>query len=169
MLRSKSSPVRLSDAKPWRAGLLFLALPVLPFAGCTHQTLRPSTQPNAPVLSGDSAHPPSTRGWLDTRLYFGLGPADHPEQGINESAWRQFLDREVTPRFPDGLTVLDGYGQWEGKNETVPERLRSKILLIDYPDNAENRRKIDAIRSAWKKLTGDQSVLRVTQPADVSF
>jgi hypothetical protein len=41
--------------------------------------------------------------------------------------------------------------------------------VIDYPDTADNRDKIEAIRAAWKQRTGDQSVLRVTQPADVSF
>jgi hypothetical protein len=43
------------------------------------------------------------------------------------------------------------------------------VLIIDYLDTQENRAKIDAIRTAWKKQTGDQSVLRVTAPADVSF
>ncbi|HEY2466291.1 MAG TPA: DUF3574 domain-containing protein [Terracidiphilus sp.] len=106
---------------------------------------------------------------MDTKLYFGLGPADHPEQGVTESDWRAFLDREVTPRFPYGLSVMDVYGQWQGKKQAVPERLRSKMLIIDYPDTAENRAKVDAIRSAWKQKTGDQSVMRVTEPADVSF
>jgi hypothetical protein len=43
------------------------------------------------------------------------------------------------------------------------------MLIVDYPDTKENRDKVEAIRSAWKKMTGDQSVLRVTQPVDVSF
>jgi len=43
------------------------------------------------------------------------------------------------------------------------------MLVIYYPDSADNRTKIDAIRAAWKRMTGDQSVLRVTEPADVSF
>ena len=65
--------------------------------------------------------------------------------------------------------MVDVYGQWQGKSEASPERLRSKLLIIDYPDNAENRAKIDAIRAAWKQRTGDQSVLSVTEPAEVSF
>jgi hypothetical protein len=121
------------------------------------------------TLQGDAAHPAQTQGWVDTKLYFGLGPADRPEQGISESAWRSFLDQAVTPRFPDGLSVIDVYGQWQGKQETAPERLHSKLLVIYYPDTLENRQKIEAIRAAWKQRTGDQSVLRVTQAADVSF
>ncbi len=115
------------------------------------------------------AHPAHAGGWVDTKLYFGLGPAEQPQKGMSDGQWRDFLDREVTPRFPDGLSVVDVYGQWQGRNETAPERLRSKLLIIDYLDNAENRAKIEAIRAAWKQRTGDQSVLRVTEPADVSF
>ena len=143
----------------------FLALAL---AACAHP---PNTRSvaTAPTLQGDAAHPGQTKGWVDTKLYFGLGPAEHPEQGVSEADWRGFLDREVTPRFPDGLSVLDVYGQWQGKNQTAPERLQSKMLIIDYPDTAENRAKVEAIRSAWKQKTGDQSVMRVTEPADVSF
>ena len=149
-------------------------LPVLAAAlgaalgGCVHPRATPP-QATAPTLQGDSNHPGQTAGWVDTELYFGLGAADHPDQGIGEQKWRDFLDREVTPRFPSGLSVADVYGQWLSKGKTEPERLRSKMLIILYPDSAENRAKIDAIRAAWKQMTGDQSVLRVTKPADVSF
>lgn len=106
---------------------------------------------------------------MRTELYFGLGPADHPDQGISEAQWLDFLDREVTQRFPAGLSAANLYGQWQGKDEPQPSRLRSKVLIILYQNTAENKAKIDAIRAAWKERTGDQSVLRVTQPADVSF
>ena len=119
--------------------------------------------------SADPAHPAATGGWVDTRLYFGLGPADQPEGGISPRAWRDFLDQEVTPRFPAGLSVIDVYGQWQGAHDAVPKRLRSKLLVIDHPDDARNRAAIEAIRSAWKRRTGDLSVLRVTVPAEVSF
>lgn len=137
--------------------------------GCGYHDAGPRPAATAPTLEGDAAHPGQAQGWVDTKLYFGLGPADHPEQGISEVKWREFLDREVTPRFPDGLSVLDVYGQWLSKGQTVPERLHTKMLIVYYPDSTENRGKIDAIRAAWKKMTGDQSVLRVTEPADVSF
>ena len=144
---------------------LLAALFALQLAACVTATAPVASS----TLQGDAAHPAQTQGWVDTRLYFGLGPADQPGQGIGESAWRDFLDKEVTPRFPAGLSVIDVYGQWQGKQETVPERLHSKMLVIYYPDTADNRGKIEAIRAAWKQRTGDQSVLRVTQSADISF
>jgi hypothetical protein len=148
--------------------VLLLSLLAFALAGCAHQPA--STAPTvAPTLTGDPAHPGATKGWVDTKLYFGLGPADHPEQGISEAQWREFLDKQVTPRFPSGLSVIDVYGQWRGKNSSTPSRLRSKLLIVDYPDSEENRDKIEAIRAAWKQQTGQQSVLRITTPADVSF
>lgn len=121
------------------------------------------------ALRGDVHHPAQAQGWVETRLYFGLGPADDAAHGVSERDWRTFLDAEVTPRFPDGLSVLDVYGQWQGKDQASPERLRSKLLVIDYTDTPTNRAKVESIRAAWKQRTGDQSVLRVTQPAEVSF
>jgi hypothetical protein len=121
------------------------------------------------TLHGDQAHPAKTLGWVDTELYFGLGPADDAAKGVSEQEWRAFLDKEVTPRFPAGLSVVDVYGQWQGKGETAPERIRSKELIIDYPQTAANAKKIEAIRVAWKQKTGDRSVMKVTLPAEVSF
>lgn len=141
---------------------IFLGM-MLACAGCTAHTPAVS-----PTLSGDVAHPATTAGWMRTELYFGLGTADHTD-GVTEAQWRAFLDKEVTPRFPSGLTVLDAYGQWQGSKQPQPERLRSKIVVLLYADGPTQRGAIDAIRSAWKAKTGDQSVLRVTQSAEVSF
>jgi hypothetical protein len=144
--------------------LLPALLLLLPLAALSAQT---------PTLHGDPTHPAHAIHWLDTRLYFGLGPADDTTKGTSEAAWRDFLDKEVTPRFPDGLSVLDVYGQWLGKQQAAegksPDRERSKLLVIDYPATAANAAKIEAIRTAWKARTHARSVLKVTQPADVSF
>jgi hypothetical protein len=149
--------------------VLAALLVALSMSGCVRPPIRPATGNTAPTLRGDPAHPSVTQGWVDTKLYFGLGPASQSNKGVSEAEWMAFLDREVTSRFPSGLSVVDVYGQWQGKNQTAPERLRSKCLMIEYPDTAENRMKVEAIRAAWKRATGDESVLRVTEPAEVSF
>jgi hypothetical protein len=149
------------------AGIAFVASLFL--AGCaTPPSHAPVGSGTSATLAGDAAHPGSTAGWVRTELYFGLG-LEGGNGGVDEAGWRAFLDREVTSRFPDGLSVVDVYGQWQGKGQTQPERLRSKLLLLLYPDTPAHRADVEAIRVAWKAKTGDQSVLRVTQPADVSF
>ena len=120
-------------------------------------------------LSGDPAHPAAAAGWVRTELYFGIALADDPNPTRTEAKWRAFLDSEVTPRFPDGLSVFDVYGQWRSKGQAQPVRQRSKVLVVLYPDTPEHRADIDAVRAAWKRDTGDQSVLKVTQAAEVSF
>ena len=32
--------------------------------------------------------------------------------GVSNAAWARFVDREITPRFPGGLSVVDAAGQW---------------------------------------------------------
>ena len=56
--------------------------------------------------------------------------AGAPEVGEAELA--AFLAEEATPRFPDGLTVLDAAGQWRGADGRVL-RERSKLLVIALP------------------------------------
>jgi hypothetical protein len=128
----------------------------------------PAPQKSA-ALTGDPAHPAAAVGWVRTELYFGIALADDPNPTRTEAKWRAFLDSEVTPRFPDGLSVFDIYGQWRGKGQTQPIRQRSKVIVVLYPDTPEHRADIDAVRAAWKRDTGDQSVLKVTQAAEVSF
>ncbi len=53
---------------------------------------------------------PADRSMVQTTLYFGLSrPAG---KDITAEEWQQFVDRDVTPRFRDGLTVFDARGQW---------------------------------------------------------
>src|SRR5579883_2722073 len=150
------------------AGLMLLGLLLSACATtATQQHSAPST------LAGDAAHPDAASKWVRTELYFGVGViSDHGEEAnaaVNEKRWRDFLDREVTPRFPDGLSVYDVYGQWRTQGQEKIERLHSKEVMLLHPDTPKQRADIEAIRAAWKKETGDLSVLRVTQPADVSF
>jgi len=132
--------------------------------GCTSPATK--TKPAA-ELAPVAASP----GWIRTELYFSIG--DWMETALStegEFRWAAFLDREVTPRFPDGLTVIDVYGQWRSPKPDAPVlRERSRLLVILHPNTVEAFDKIEAIRAAWKKPTGEASVLRVSQPADVRF
>ncbi|QJP08780.1 DUF3574 domain-containing protein [Pseudomonas multiresinivorans] len=126
-----------------------------------------TTNPSTSTLQGDPTRPAQAQ-WLRTELYFALGQEDGKEK-ISEQRWRQFLDQEVTPRFPDGFTAYDAYGQWRDHGAPAPERLSTKVIVILHEDTAARGQDIEAIRLAWKRITGDLSVLRLSQPAQVSF
>ena len=88
--------------------------------------------------------------------------------GVTESRWAAFLAREVTPRFPDGLTVFDTTGQWRDAKTKAVVREPSKIVRIITAD-AEAQGKIDAIAEAYKKQFRQDSVGIVSRPSCVSF
>lgn len=121
-----------------------------------------SAAPAAPTSFAGSA------SWLRTELYFGLA-VEGGEGGITEEQWRAFLDAEVTPRFPDGFSVVDAYGQWRDDAGSPVERLRSKVILLLHPRGAAAEESIEAIRRAFTTRFEQISVLRSTQPAEVGF
>jgi len=123
-------------------------------------------------LHGDAARPAEAGGWVRSELYFGVGEDANETAGqpvLGEAEWRAFLDAEVTPRFPDGLTVFDAYGQWLFRGRTEPNRLPSKVLVILHENTAQRRNDIEAIRLAWKQASGHQSVLWSFSAVEVSF
>jgi len=124
--------------------------------------------PTSSTLQGDATRPAQAQ-WIRTELYFSVGTVDGKEGAVSPARWREFLDKEVTSRFPDGFTVFDAYGQWRDHGAKEPERLSTKVIVILHENNPQNAGNIEAIRLAYKRITGDLSVLRLSQPAEVSF
>jgi hypothetical protein len=104
--------------------------------------------------------------WSRTELYFGLSRSGGPE--IGESEFEEFLDTVVTPRFPDGLTLLSGDGQFRDGDGAVAKE-RSKLLILFYPWSNARSRAIERIRAIYKRDFQQQSVLRVDSTSCVSF
>ena len=104
---------------------------------------------------------PPQKPMLDIELMLGRGKA-------NESRWAQFLAREVTPRFPDGLTVYETTGQWRDPATRMIVREKSRVLRIIVPaDTAPD--KIAAVAEAYKKQFRQKSVGVVTRQVCASF
>ena len=98
-------------------------------------------------------------------LLFGTSGKDGST--VAEADWQAFLDSEVTPRFPDGLTVLSGTGQWLSGDRVRKEG--SRVLIIFYQRAADSDDKIDAIRSRYKMRFQQESVMRVDGLSCVAF
>ncbi|HEY5851203.1 MAG TPA: DUF3574 domain-containing protein [Lysobacter sp.] len=140
-----------------------MLLAALALAGCAGVSTATSA-----AMQGDAVRPAQAAGWIRSELYFSVGNEDGSDT-VDEAKWRGFLDKEVTPRFPDGLTVLDGYGQWRFKDQGRIVRQRCKVLVVLHEDSAAHRNDIEAIRLAWKQASGHESVLWARQAVDVSF
>lgn len=99
-------------------------------------------------------------------LYFGRDIAGRP--GVSDQDWQRFLDEEIMPRFPDGLTVEDASGQWKSADGAVVHEA-SKHLTIVLPGSAGSQAKLAAIREAYKRRFRQDSVLILEYQACGSF
>ncbi len=92
-----------------------------------------------------------------TELYFGA---------VEVGQWEQFLEQEVTPRFPDGLSWYDVNGQWRGPSGK-PEKLPSRIVLLIHADNPGNRQALADIGQLFRQRFG-MAVLQVSSVVSAS-
>lgn len=105
--------------------------------------------------------------WNRTELYFGMSKPDGSK--VSTLEFREFLDREVSSRFPDGLTLLTGYGQYRSATGYIAKE-NSMVLILLYPDDMTNANEnIEAIRNEYEKAFNQESVLRVDSLERVSF
>ena len=114
------------------------------------------------LLAGCTAPRPA---WVQTDLYCGLGRPGGGE--ITAEEFQAFLDAVVTPRFPDGLTVLEAHGQWRSQGAVLREPAR--VLVVVHPPGAEADAAIEAIRADYRRRFAQESVLRVDSPVQASF
>ncbi|WP_169736881.1 DUF3574 domain-containing protein [Pseudonocardia spinosispora] len=144
-----------------RVALVGVALALL--GGCAAE---PAPGPPAPASPARGACDAYSR----TELFFGTNRA--VGEPISDQEFTAFVDAEVTPLFPDGLTVLPGSGQFRGADGRLV-RERSQVLVLIYPvsTDGESGSKIDRIRELYKQKFAQESVLRVDDqdPSCVSF
>ena len=127
---------------------------VLLLSGCGRN---PAPAPTPAPLScavGDSA-------LIRETLYFGR---NRPGGTVSDTEWQRFLTEVVTPRFPQGLTVLEASGQWQSATGVV-EQERSQVVTIFHPDNEAGRRSIREIAQEYKRRFQQEAVLRERAPS----
>lgn len=100
-------------------------------------------------------------------MYFGRNIGG--ELGVDDGEWQSFVDTEITPRFPDGLTITDAQGQWRDSETRAIVREPSKALTVFLSDEAAGRAALDQIAEAYKAQFQQQAVALVVESSCVSF
>lgn len=131
-------------------------------AGCAQQPrlARVATTSASTCASGDTAMRRSV-------LYFGAAIPNSSDT-VDATEWQAFLDREVTPRFPDGLTWFDARGQWRGHDGQVIGEA-SRVLILLHGDDAAATASVDAIRSAYQQTFAQEAVMVEREPSCVAI
>jgi hypothetical protein len=136
-----------------RTFLIILALAASALGGCA------SVEPTPTCPAGQE--PMRT-----AQLFFGRNIGATP--AVSEADFQRFVDTEITPRFPQGLTILEGGGQWKGAENTLI-REASKVVVLVFPMGGGRMAKVREVREAYKKRFSQEAVLTVTQDACVAF
>src|SRR5882724_7517374 len=124
------------------------------------------TSTQAHVASAGCGAVPGSTLWARTELYFGMQKPD--DSFTSNDEYQRFLDGEVTPRFRDGFTVMEGHGQYLGPNGRLWHE-PTKILVLMYPPDRSKSTAIDEIRSAYKEAFKQEAVMRVDSTTCVAF
>lgn len=146
-----------------RAALLSLALlvPVSLGGGALAQSTAetPSSGPDCALLSGSPM--------VEARLFFGRNIGDR--LGVTDKAWARFVNKDIAPRFPDGLTIQDAAGHWRDSATGRLVREPSKILTLLTGQDPASLAKIHELADIYKKRFKQQAVAIVLRPACVGF
>jgi len=119
----------------------------------------------AALLAGcaapDRGSPPCGPGlerWTLTEIYLGL---NWREGVVTDAQFQDFLAREVTPRLPEGYTVVPAEGAWRSTQTGATIREPSRILRRLRKEGREPETAISEVIAAYKTRFAQEAVLRV--------
>ena len=121
-----------------------------------------STRPVAAEVTCDAPLEP----WTEIDLYLGRNLPSGAV--VSDEQFREFLEDVVTPRFPEGLSVIDVAGQFRSSTGTIV-REPSKLLVILAPDAAAVADEIAQVIRIYKRRFDQETVLQVEHLVCVAF
>lgn len=133
-------------------------------AACTVVNPAPAPSPPAAGMSAIACAAP-LKPAVEHQIYFGRDRG--PRGEISEAQWQRFVNDVVTPRFPDGLSIINVAGQSRTGTANTLLRERTKLLIVVAPAAAGAR--ITEIADAYRKQFDQRAVFRVDRPVCASL
>jgi len=100
-------------------------------------------------------------------LYFGRDIVRRAP--VTDAEWAGFARTQITPRFPDGFTVIDAHGQWLNPDTHTIGAEATKIVRIAVPANANLPARVNAITEAYRTQFHQLAVGVASQEACGAF
>jgi Protein of unknown function (DUF3574) len=97
-------------------------------------------------------------------LYFGLSKPGG--KTVSQLEWQKFLNCVITPRFKEGLTVIDSYGQYLNNSGRLTTE-KTKLVILIYSNSPTKNKLIEEVIASYKQTFQQESVLRVTSSVKV--
>jgi hypothetical protein len=95
-----------------------------------------------------------------SRIYLGQ---DTPTGAVTDAQWQRFVIEAVTPRFPEGFTVLAAHGQRRAPDGAVRQE-DTVVLEIVHDDSPLPRSRVRAIADEYKRRFAQHGVLVTQSP-----
>lgn len=121
---------------------------------------------SVPAIAQELYCGPNGKMTLRTTLGFGLNRKSGGK--VTTSQWKTFLRTEVTPRFPEGFTVIQTNGQWRMANGRV-ELEKSRMLIVDRDDSPQLRQSVSEIVDIYKRKYDQEAVFWETARVCAGF
>ncbi|MBF2001842.1 MAG: DUF3574 domain-containing protein [Synechococcales cyanobacterium M58_A2018_015] len=99
---------------------------------------------------------------IQVDLLFGRAIAGMGE--VSPEQFQRFVDQSITPRFPEGLTVIDARGQFQDRTGTIIKEPSQAVSLI-LEDTPQNEAALDQIVSDYVQQFQQESVLQAVNEA----
>ncbi|MGU3468228.1 DUF3574 domain-containing protein [Methylobacterium sp. C33D] len=97
---------------------------------------------------------------------FGLSRPDG--RRVPGAAFDRFLAERITPRFPDGLTVFSGRGQWRGPDGRRVHEAARIVLIVTEPTQ-EAVAALRAVQDEYRSRFAQRAVGLVLQRSCALF
>jgi hypothetical protein len=128
----------------------------------------PEPAPSAAASAPYQCLLPSEQRIFVAELFFGRDRAGH--KLVSDGEWADFLNTVITPNFPDGLTVFDGYGQWRNpETGVIGHSPHVKIVLIAVKRSPDLPERLNAVMEAYKTRFQQKSVGIITRDSCAAF
>jgi hypothetical protein len=110
---------------------------------------------------------PAQRPMLEIDFFFGRDIEGR--KPLTDAEWAAFAAAELTPRFPDGFTVLDGHGQWLNPQTHTIGGEGSKLVRAVVTPGPDVAAKVEAVSLAYRQQFHQVAVGVVTAPVCAAF
>ena len=85
---------------------------------------------------------------------------------VTPAQWQEFVDTEITPRYPGGFTIVTTNGQWRQTGGGIVRESGHELVTVQSFSSIQ---KLNEIRDAYKRRFRQESVLLAISPVCAGF
>jgi len=98
----------------------------------------------------------NTPDWVASHIYCSRNIPAGGE--VSEQQFSEFLETQVTPSFPAGLTCYDAYGQMQDSQQQIVKQ-KSKVLILVHQNTKADTDAVKQVIRSYRSRFGNPQVM----------